>query len=390
VPNNPATEGPSLLVVEGRRSGDRLSVETGQYSVGRDSGSAIRLDDDGVSRNHAVVVRAANTVTVEDAGSTNGTWVNGSRITSARVLEPGDRVGIGAATLQFQGGSGTYSPSSGSAQRPATRRRGRIRVGRVVLIGGLANLVLLATGVLIHALTDWTGIGAWIAAPITGMVAALIEVARETLTREPEEAAAAPAPGVEGAAGPPATPAGAPAQTGPVRKPQRRATVAVGVIVAVLVVGAGGALLAYGVATTVSGFITGEQGGGVERLEAPLAQDSAGIVVTIESIEQTNDFTRVELTVQNNLSDTVSLPLFRNASLRSEDGTTLVAGASRHTWSESIPAGGLQRGTIVFTEHLPDGPTTAMFAIATVYGPGALERDGAVIVEGLAIAAMER
>ena len=367
MPTGQAAPGPTLVVVGGRRTGERLPVPTGQHSVGRDAGSAVRMDDDGVSHHHAVIVRAANTVTVEDAGSTNGTWVNGTRITAAQVLEPGDVVGVGAAAFRFEGVGGT--------KKPSTRGRGRVRIGRVVLIGGLANLVLLGIGVLIQTLTAGTGLAAWIAAPITGMVAALIEVAREAFTKAPEEAAA------EGPAIPPGATPAPPGQTGQIRRPQRRAGVVAGILVAVLVVGVGGTLVVYGVATAVIGLITGDQGPGEERLAAPVTVDSGGIVVTITSVEQTNDFTRVDLTVQNNLTDTVTLPLFGYASLRT-DSATLETGGVQQTWSESIPAGLSQQGTIVFSGHLPDDAATATFAFATVFGPGSLQHEGAVIVSG--------
>ena len=59
----------------------------------------IRLDaDTTVSSRHATLSRRADGLWVEDAGSTNGTFVNGARVTSAR-LQPGDVIRIGHTDL---------------------------------------------------------------------------------------------------------------------------------------------------------------------------------------------------------------------------------------------------------------------------------------------------
>ncbi|MGL6278542.1 MAG: FHA domain-containing protein [Gaiella sp.] len=73
---------------------------TGSMSVGRGSEHGIRLDGDTtVSSRHAVVERRADGLWLEDAGSTNGTFVNGSRIDGWRLLQPGDVVRIGHTDL---------------------------------------------------------------------------------------------------------------------------------------------------------------------------------------------------------------------------------------------------------------------------------------------------
>jgi pSer/pThr/pTyr-binding forkhead associated (FHA) protein len=68
--------------------------------VGRGAENAIRLDGDTtVSGRHATLDSRADGLWVEDAGSTNGTFVNGARVTSARLLAPGDVVRIGHTDL---------------------------------------------------------------------------------------------------------------------------------------------------------------------------------------------------------------------------------------------------------------------------------------------------
>lgn len=64
--------------------------------VGAGEGSNLILDDEYMSTRHArFIAYYDNTVTVEDLGTTNGTWVNGVCITAARELQPGDKVRIG-------------------------------------------------------------------------------------------------------------------------------------------------------------------------------------------------------------------------------------------------------------------------------------------------------
>lgn len=382
---------PTLVVVEGRRAGQRVAVPSGETTLGRDELSELVLDDEGVSRHHALLIRAADTVTIQDVGSTNGTWVNGQQVRDARELHPGDRVQLGVAVFAFE--AAHADPPTPPSPPPARRRPGRVHVGRVVLVGGLANLVLVGAGVVIQFATDWTGIGTWLAAPLTGMAASLVAIMKDVLTKEPEpEPAPAPAaPPVGGAAPNPRGQGGATAgpSTGVVPPPRRGGvSVLVGVLVAVLVIGVGGVLVTYAVAT-VSGFVTGNQVG-VDRLQnGSVAVDSGGVVTAVERVEHTADFTRVELTVRNDLGNTITLPLYGNATLSAEDGTTLEADPFRSSWSESIAPGQLRRGTIVFGGHLPDAGTTATLAFGTVFEQG-FTGPQTISVPGLSIAPYDR
>ena len=68
--------------------------------VGRGAENAIRLDaDTTVSSRHATLDSRADGLWVEDEGSTNGTFVNGARVTSARLLQAGDVIRIGHTDL---------------------------------------------------------------------------------------------------------------------------------------------------------------------------------------------------------------------------------------------------------------------------------------------------
>lgn len=81
------------------------SVElTGPTRVGRGPDNGMRLDgDEFVSSRHATFEPRVDGLWIEDGGSTNGTFVNGSRVTTARLLHRGDVVRIGQTDLQIEG-----------------------------------------------------------------------------------------------------------------------------------------------------------------------------------------------------------------------------------------------------------------------------------------------
>ena len=71
----------------------------GIFTIGRDAGCDLVLADMTVSRTHAGLRREASGWLLSDAGSTNGTRVNGWRVTSPVPLQAGDHVTFGAMTL---------------------------------------------------------------------------------------------------------------------------------------------------------------------------------------------------------------------------------------------------------------------------------------------------
>jgi pSer/pThr/pTyr-binding forkhead associated (FHA) protein len=97
--------GPAHFVVlagPGFRQGEALEVG-GVSTVGRDHDCAVNLDgDEFASARHARIDPRPDGVWVEDLGSTNGTFVNGARIASQRLLQPGDVLRVGETELRLQ------------------------------------------------------------------------------------------------------------------------------------------------------------------------------------------------------------------------------------------------------------------------------------------------
>ena len=71
--------------------------------VGRDEAADIRLQADGyASARHCRFVRGTDVDVIEDLHSTNGTYVNGDRLTGSRQLAPGDLITIGQTQLLYE------------------------------------------------------------------------------------------------------------------------------------------------------------------------------------------------------------------------------------------------------------------------------------------------
>ena len=71
-----------------------------QLSVGRAADNDVRLDGLQISNHHARFAQSNGTVTVEDAGSTNGVYVNGQRVSGRRAVQHSDVIQIGPFVLQ--------------------------------------------------------------------------------------------------------------------------------------------------------------------------------------------------------------------------------------------------------------------------------------------------
>ena len=102
----------ALRFVSGKYQGGEFPLSEGEeVVVGRSSDLDMVLVEEMVSRKHAVFRLAGGVLTVEDQGSTNGTFVNGERIEKA-TLNEGDRVLIGTSILRVVGSDAT-SPVEG-------------------------------------------------------------------------------------------------------------------------------------------------------------------------------------------------------------------------------------------------------------------------------------
>ena len=71
-------------------------------SLGRAPGNDIRLEDPFASAFHARMKATPNGIVLEDLGATNGTRVNGVRISGAVQIQPGDIIDIGSTSFAVE------------------------------------------------------------------------------------------------------------------------------------------------------------------------------------------------------------------------------------------------------------------------------------------------
>jgi ABC transport system ATP-binding/permease protein len=90
-----------LRVVSGPAAGRTVEVEQ-EVVIGRED-TDLAIDDAELSRRHAVVRRFANRLQVEDLGSTNGTFVDGTRIAEPTLLGGGAEIKIGITVMVVEG-----------------------------------------------------------------------------------------------------------------------------------------------------------------------------------------------------------------------------------------------------------------------------------------------
>ena len=79
-----------------------LPLADGEHIAGRDVECSLVIDATTVSRRHARITVVAGTATIEDLGSTNGTHVNGTRISVPTRLALGNEVALGTELLQVR------------------------------------------------------------------------------------------------------------------------------------------------------------------------------------------------------------------------------------------------------------------------------------------------
>jgi len=98
-----AKGGDALVVLEPKeQKGQRYGVDD-EVTMGRAAGCTVTLSDNYASQHHARVFHRDGGLHVEDLGSTNGTYVNGAKVTSAVPLKRGDRVKVGATVFEVVG-----------------------------------------------------------------------------------------------------------------------------------------------------------------------------------------------------------------------------------------------------------------------------------------------
>src|SRR5205807_5574111 len=90
-----------LRVVEPADQRGRTYDVVDELTIGRAAGCQIPLDDSYASQLHARLFRRNGDLLVEDLGSTNGTFLNRKKVSSAVPMRKGDRLQVGKTVLEL-------------------------------------------------------------------------------------------------------------------------------------------------------------------------------------------------------------------------------------------------------------------------------------------------
>jgi pSer/pThr/pTyr-binding forkhead associated (FHA) protein len=135
-----------LVVEQGPVSGEEYTLDELPLVIGRLPGVDIVIDDTRISRQHARLTEREGQLQIEDLGSSNGTFVNGERISAPKPLQDGDQIGLGQF-LRFRLQMAPQPEPSATVVQPALGDETRVRP---------ADHTLVATPEQRAALTDDT------------------------------------------------------------------------------------------------------------------------------------------------------------------------------------------------------------------------------------------
>jgi hypothetical protein len=112
-----------LVIKDGPLAGQRIPVEA-ELVIGRHDAD-ITIQDEEVSRRHAVIRPVGRGLEIEDVGSLNGTWINGTRIQGRRELAPADVIRIGSTSIELE-----FEPAARdlTVARPQAPRQDQTRI----------------------------------------------------------------------------------------------------------------------------------------------------------------------------------------------------------------------------------------------------------------------
>ncbi|MBN1486279.1 MAG: FHA domain-containing protein [Anaerolineae bacterium] len=119
------------------QDGDIYELNNSNMSIGRSSGNDIQLPEARISKRHALLYEKGDTYILVDQHSTNGTFVNGQRITAPYSLKIGDVVSIGSMDLEVV--SGSARPTSASKPVSPQPEKSPVWQPESVVQGGARN-----------------------------------------------------------------------------------------------------------------------------------------------------------------------------------------------------------------------------------------------------------
>src|SRR6266705_5861027 len=101
---------PRLVLLSEGFTGRNYELKTDKTTVGRLSDNSFEIPEASVSSHHAEILLRGNDVVVKDLNSTNGTFINGEKVTEA-VLKPGQILRLGMIEMRLETGESAATTS---------------------------------------------------------------------------------------------------------------------------------------------------------------------------------------------------------------------------------------------------------------------------------------
>jgi pSer/pThr/pTyr-binding forkhead associated (FHA) protein len=92
----------NLIVLDGKHRGQKIALPRTQFVIGRDGSCHLRPVSPDVSKFHCAIAHLGERIVVRDLKSTNGTTLNGTRITGTAKARDGDVLEVGPLKFMFQ------------------------------------------------------------------------------------------------------------------------------------------------------------------------------------------------------------------------------------------------------------------------------------------------
>jgi len=91
---------PRLLINPGTPSTWEIQLRPGSNSLGRGAANDFKIDHPSVSGSHCQILLENGSALIRDLGSTNGTYVNRTKVTAPLVVRRGDRLQVGKTVME--------------------------------------------------------------------------------------------------------------------------------------------------------------------------------------------------------------------------------------------------------------------------------------------------